>query len=40
MEAKEHSDKKTTILFYIFMGQITLGVLAFVGYIIYSLLFG
>ena len=40
METAQKSDKTTTFLFYFFIGQVILGMLAVVGYMIYSFIFG
>lgn len=40
MEKSEISDKVTSILFYIFIGQVVLGMAAVLGYILYSFIFG
>jgi len=40
MDTPQKSDKTTTFLFYFFMGQVILGMIAVVGYMIYSFIFG
>lgn len=40
MNNPQESDKTTTILFYFFIGQVVLGMIAVVGYMIYSFIFG
>jgi len=37
MNPPEQSDKTTSFLFYVFIIQIALGILAVVGYMIYSI---
>ncbi|MGB5288734.1 MAG: hypothetical protein WBN42_09610 [Ignavibacteriaceae bacterium] len=39
MDTPQKSDKTTTFLFYFFMGQVILGMIAVVGYMIYSFIF-
>ena len=38
METPEKSDKTTSFLFYFFIGEVVLGMLAILGYLIYSFL--
>jgi hypothetical protein len=40
MGTPEKSDKTTTFSFYFFIVQVVLGMLAIVGYMIYSYIFG
>lgn len=40
MDTPQKSDKTTTFLFYLFIGQVILGMIAVVGYMIYSFIFG
>ena len=40
MNTPQKSDKTTTFLFYFFIGQVILGMIAVVGYMIYSFIFG
>jgi len=40
METTEKSDKVTSFLFYLFIGQVVLGMAAVLGYILYSFFFG
>jgi len=40
MDTSQKSDKTTTFLFYFFIGQVVLGMIAVVGYMIYSFIFG
>jgi hypothetical protein len=40
MDTPEKSDKVTSFLFYFFIGQVILGMIAAVGYMIYTYIFG
>jgi len=40
MDTSQKSDKTTTFLFYFFISQVVLGMIAVVGYMIYSFIFG
>ena len=39
METTQKGDKLTSILFYFFIGQVVLGMLAILGYLLYSFIF-
>jgi len=40
METPEKTDKTTSFLFYFFIGEVVLGMLAILGYLIYSYIVG
>ena len=40
MDTSEKSNKMTRFLFYFFIGQVILGMIAVVGYMLYSYFFG
>ena len=40
METTEKNDKVTSFLFYIFIGQVILGMVGVLGYLLYSFIFG
>ena len=40
MDTPEKSDKTTSFLFYFFIGQVLLGMLGILGYLIYTFIIG